>query len=224
MQPLFCINNIPNKIFLLTKIKLNFSNPLKGSNNGHAQIVNFLQYIKKNSNFYFEGSLYMCKYITPKEIFMRILGKPEKTIRGIEHNPIYRAAYKACMHAGRNQTKATAKQYDKIAQLGLEDPTKTKIIMATAKKDYLKDIADLSKNDLGQIAERQINTIKTNFKLKFNLMFRRSQNALDNALKEQHPETYKLRKKLLESGNVTLENKTRPFARLGRMNIDPMKL
>ena len=55
-------------------------------------------------------------------------------------------------------------------------------------------------------------------------MFRRSQKALDNALKEQHPETYKLRKKLLESGNVTLENKTRPFARLGRMNIDPMKL
>lgn len=154
---------------------------------------------------------------------MRILGKPGK-ITGIEKSPIYRAAYKACLNAGQYDTKATAKEYSKIAQLGLDNPTKTKIIMETAKRDYKNDIVALSNNDPTQIATRQINTLKTKFALKFNLMFLKSKKALEDAFKEQHPETYRLRNKLLKRGEVTLKNETRPFARLGRMNIDPMKL
>ena len=154
---------------------------------------------------------------------MKILGKPHK-ITGIEKSPVYRAAYRACVSAGRNDAKRVAKEYGKIVQYGLDNPTKTKIILQTAKRDYQCDIVALSNNNAEQIAIRQLNTFKTNIKLKFNLAYRKSQKAINDALKFQHPESYKLRKKLLESGNITLENNTRPFARLGRLNINPFNL
>ncbi len=154
---------------------------------------------------------------------MKILGKPHK-ITGIEKSPIYRAAYRACVSAGKNDTKNTAKQYEKIAQFGLEDATKTKLVMKTAKRDYMTDIIHLSSNDRTQISMRELNIVKTNIKLTFNFLYRRSKKALNHALKQQHPKTYKMREKIIDRGSVTIENDTRPFARLGRLNINPLNL
>ena len=154
-----------------------------------------------------------------------ITGKPMPRIKGIEMNPIYRAAYRACINAGKNRTKATAREYDKLVKAGIDDPAKTKLIMRTAKKDYKNDITTLSGGDFSQILQRRINTLKTNIELKlFNGNYRKNNKMLNNALKEQHPQSYKLRKKALEKADSAIVNETTPFARLGRLNINPINL
>ncbi len=155
---------------------------------------------------------------------INIKGAPMKKITGIEMNPVYRSAYRACINAGKNRTKATATEYSKLINAGLDNPVKTKMIIKTARKDYCNDIKSLSGGDFSQILSRQLNTLKTNLELKFNSTYRKSKKALNNALKEQHPESYRLRNKALEKSDSVFENETKPFARLGRMNINPMNL
>lgn len=153
-----------------------------------------------------------------------IKGKPMPRIQGIETTPLYKAAYRVYVNAGKNRTKATAREYDKLAHLGANNPMQTKIIMNTAKRDYKNDVVSLSNGDITQYLSRYINIFKTNFELKFNSNYRKSQKVINDAMKEQYPTTYKQRNKLLAREKLSLENNTSPYTRLGRLNINPLNL
>lgn len=131
-------------------------------------------------------------------------------------SPIYKEAYRACIAAGKNRTKATARHYSKIADMGAENPMNTELLTRAAKRDYKYDISHLGKE--GKM-EKMVYYAKTMAEMILNPTYIKSKLKLRKAAKEMYPKTYSARKKIINQGKLDYEAHRVTADRLDELDI-----
>lgn len=135
---------------------------------------------------------------------------------GTIKNPIYKEAYRACVAAGKNRTKATAHHYSNIAKMGADNPMNTELLTRAAKRDYKYDISHLGKETM---AEKLTYYAKTMTEMLFNPTYIKSKLKLRKAAKEMYPKTYSARKKILNKGKLDFDQHNVTIDRLDALDI-----
>ena len=133
----------------------------------------------------------------------------------IEQNPIYKEAYRACVAAGKNRTKATIMHYKKISKMGCTNPINTEMLIEAAKRDYHSDLSNLKPDYYGDLSYYA----KTMFEIQISPTYRKSMNSLKKASKKMYPQTYSSRLKLIHDGKVSLKSNLTMQERLKLLNL-----
>lgn len=131
-------------------------------------------------------------------------------------NPIYKEAYRACIAAGKNRTKATAHHYSNIAKMGSDNPMNTELLTRAAKRDYKYDLSHLGKENK---MEKLTYYAKTMTQMLFNPTYIKSKLQLRKSAKKMYPKTYSIRKQILNKGKLDYDQHNVTVDRLDEMNI-----
>lgn len=134
----------------------------------------------------------------------------------IIQNPIYKEAYRACIAAGKNRTKATAHHYSKIADMGTQNPMQTELLTRAAKRDYKYDLSHLGKETK---MEKLTYYTKTMAEMLLNPTYLKSKLKLRKAAKEMYPKTYSARKKIMNKGHLDYDQHNVTIDRLDALDI-----